>query len=55
MRHLGTQVLETERLILRPMNTGDAIPMFETWANDPQVTRFLRWEPHKDWLETAHW
>src|SRR5699024_9874908 len=53
MRHLGTQVLETERLILRPMTTGDAIPMFETWANDPQVTRFLRWEPHKDWLETA--
>ena len=30
MRHLGTQVLETERLILRPMTTGDAIPMFET-------------------------
>ena len=53
MRHLGTQVLETERLILRPMTTGDAIPMFETWANDPQVTRFLRWEPHRDWLETA--
>ena len=53
MRHLGTPILETERLILRPLTTSDAIPMFETWANDPQVTRFLRWEPHKDWLETA--
>ena len=35
MRHLGTPILETERLILRPLTTSDAIPMFETWANDP--------------------
>lgn len=53
MRHLGTQVLITERLILRPLTAADAIAMFENWASDPQVTRFLRWEPHKDWLETA--
>ena len=53
MRHLGTQVLTTERLILRPLTAADAIAMFENWASDPQVTRFLRWEPHKDWLETA--
>ena len=53
MRHLGTQILKTDRLILRPLTTEDAIPMFENWASDPAVTRFLRWEPHKDWLETA--
>ncbi len=53
MRHLGTQILTTERLILRPLTAADAITMFENWASDPQVTRFLRWEPHKDWLETA--
>ena len=53
MRHLGTQILTTERLILRPLTVADAITMFENWASDPQVTRFLRWEPHKDWLETA--
>lgn len=53
MRHLGTPILETERLILRPFTAADAIPMFENWASDPEVTRFLRWDPHKDWLESA--
>ena len=26
--------------------------MYVNWASDPQVTRFLRWEPHKNALET---
>lgn len=26
--------------------------MYANWASDPQVTRFLRWEPHKNALET---
>ena len=35
MRHLGTQILTTERLILRPLTAADAIAMFENWASDP--------------------
>lgn len=53
MRHCGTKNLRTSRLFLRPMTVEDAIPMFETWASDPAVTRFLRWEPHKSWADTA--
>ena len=26
--------------------------VYRNWANDPAVTRFLRWEPHKDENET---
>ena len=26
--------------------------MYANWANDPDVTRWLRWEPHKNALET---
>ena len=26
--------------------------MYRNWANDPDVTRFLRWEPHKNEAET---
>ena len=26
--------------------------MYRNWANDPAVTRYLRWEPHKDENET---
>ena len=27
--------------------------MYENWASDPEVTRFLRWEPHRNALQTA--
>ena len=46
MDHRGTKVLETERLLLRPFRTEDAEAMFRNWASDPEVTRFLTWQPH---------
>ena len=46
LTHQGTKVLHTPRLTLRRFTMQDALPMFETWANDPRVTRFLTWEPH---------
>ncbi len=44
--HLGTQPLQTPRLLLRRFTMADAQPMFDLWCNDPQVTRFLSWGPH---------
>lgn len=52
MRHAGTQTIETERLLLRPLTPEDASMMYANWANDPDVTRWLRWEPHKNVDET---
>ena len=52
MRHTGTPELETDRLLLRRLLPQDAPQMYENWANDPAVTRFLRWEPHKSPAET---
>ena len=52
MRHTGTLELETDRLLLRRLLPQDAPQMYENWANDPAVTRFLRWEPHKSPAET---
>ena len=46
MRHLGTRVLHTERLTLRPFTVDDAEAMFAGWANDPEVTKYLTWTPH---------
>lgn len=46
MKHLGTKTLETERLILRPYTMEDAQAMFDNWANDPVVTKYLTWLPH---------
>ena len=52
MRHAGTQELETERLTLRRLLPQDAEMMYRNWASDPAVTRWLRWEPHKNAAET---
>ena len=60
MNHIGTKVIETERLILRPFTMADAQPMFDNWASDPAVTKYLSWPAHgsvaitemvmKDWV-----
>lgn len=47
LTHRGTQTITTERLILRRFRTTDAEAMYNTWANDERVTKFLTWEPHK--------
>ena len=52
MRHAGTQDIETPRLLLRRLLPEDAPQMYANWASDPEVTRFLRWEPHKSPAET---
>lgn len=46
MKHCGTQKLETDRLILRRYIPKDAIAMYNNWANDKEVTKFLMWQPH---------
>ena len=52
MNHLGTQAIETERLILRRYLMTDADDMFRNWETDPEVSKFWGWEPHKDIEET---
>ena len=46
MNKAGTQTIETDRLILRQFRIEDAEDMFENWASDPEVTKFLTWPPH---------
>jgi len=46
MKHLGTRTIDTERLTLRRFLPSDAEAMFRNWANDPEVTRYLTWQPH---------
>ena len=46
MKHLGTGTLETERLILRRFTLEDAQPMYNNWASDPEVTKYLMWPTH---------
>ena len=47
MKHLGTVQLETDRLILRRFTADDAESVFNHWASDEEVTRYLTWPAHK--------
>ncbi len=44
--------IETERLILRPFREEDAEAMYYGWCNDPEVTRYLSWNPHRSLDDT---
>ena len=46
MEHRGTLPLETSRLLLRPFRAADGEAMYRNWAKDPEVTRYLTWQPH---------
>jgi len=48
MEHLGTKQIETERLILRQFIMDDIEKVYQNWANDDEVTKYLMWESHKD-------
>lgn len=54
MQHKGTCMLETQRLILRRFQPEDAQAMFENWASDPEVTRFLTWPTHQS-VDVSRW
>lgn len=43
---------ETERLILRKPRMDDAPAIFSAYAQDPEVTRYMTWRPHKNVEET---
>lgn len=46
--------LETERLILRSVDSGDAKDVFN-YASRPEVSQYMPWEPHKTVEETRTW
>lgn len=48
LNHIGTKVMETPRLILRPFKLSDAKMMYRNWASDDEVTKYLTWPAHTD-------
>ncbi len=44
--------LETARLRLSRLTTAHARAVFEGWAQDEEVTRYLHWRPHRTEVES---
>lgn len=47
LTHKGTQELHTERLKLRRFVLSDAKDMYQNYATDARVTKFLSWTPYE--------
>ena len=48
MKSIGTQMLQTERLILRRFVESDAEAMFQNWASSAENLIYVTWDPHPD-------
>ena len=48
MKSIGTQILQTERLILRRFVESDAEAMFQNWASSTENLTYFTWDPHPD-------
>lgn len=52
LQHIGTNSIETNRLNLRRFEERDAKDMYNNWASDPEVVKYLPWGPHQNPLVT---
>jgi [ribosomal protein S5]-alanine N-acetyltransferase len=52
---MKTPILETDRLTLRPFETGDAQTVFDCWESDPEVAKYMLWTSHDDLNRTKEW
>ncbi|NLO10202.1 MAG: GNAT family N-acetyltransferase [Clostridiales bacterium] len=48
MKHIGTNSIETIRLILRRFRPEDTFDMYKNWASDMETLKYLSWGPHSD-------
>ena len=48
MKAIGTQILQTDRLILRRFVESDAEAMFQNWASSAENLTYVTWDPHSD-------
>ena len=48
MKSIGTQTLQTDRLILRRFVESDAEAMFQNWASSAENLTYVTWDPHPD-------
>lgn len=47
LNHLGTKTLESERLILCTFKESDYQAMYDNWASNENVARYMTWKKHE--------
>ncbi|MDZ4133345.1 MAG: hypothetical protein U1E11_09445 [Dethiobacteria bacterium] len=52
---MKTPVLETERLILKPLKIDDTETVFNNWSSNPVTTKYMQCNTHSEISETEEW
>lgn len=52
LNHIGTNKIETDRLLLRKVTIDDVDSIFNNWAKDPENVRYVNWKAHQSIEET---
>ena len=52
---MRTPILETERIILRPLSVNDAETIYRNWTSDEEVAKFMIWTTHSSVEVTKEW
>ncbi len=50
-----TPIMNTERLLLRPLCMKDALSVYKGWTGNKEVARFMRWNLHNSVKDTEEW
>lgn len=48
-------ILETQRLILRPLTIADAETAFYGWTGDAEANKHVSWLPHHSFDDAIEW
>ena len=52
---MQTPTLETKRILIRPLKISDTETVYQNWASDPEVAKFVRWNVHQSVDDTITW
>ena len=52
---MRTPVIETERLILRPITMDDCQDAYDRWTSDPEVAKYMIYNTHQSIEDTKMW
>lgn len=50
-----TPILESKRIVLRPLSLNDAEDIYKSWTSDLEVAKFMIWDVHKSIDDTIEW
>lgn len=52
---MKTPMIESNRIILKPLSVDDALDIYIRWTSDDRVSRYVRWSTHQSVEDTILW